>query len=87
MPSKIAPVVRPEPEIGLAIAKARIAWALDHPGISDWLKAALRTANDLDPVAVENDVEMLRFLITGRATAEIAVSMRHIGIVPEHDAP
>lgn len=69
------PVVWQEPEVALAIAEARIDWALNHPQTSDWLKAALLAAQGLDPVAIQNDVEMLRHLIAQRATAEIEIAM------------
>ncbi|WP_314372972.1 hypothetical protein [Sphingomonas paucimobilis] len=60
-----------EPEIKLAIAERRIAWVLDHPAFSDWLKDALWSARICDPVAVQNDIEMLRHLIAARSTAQI----------------
>ena len=59
----------------LAIAEARIAWVLDHPAMSDWLKQALRAAEGLDPTALQNDLEMLRHLITPRSQAQIEISM------------
>lgn len=36
---------------------------LEPPHTSDWLKKALRTADDLDPIELQNDAEMLRHLI------------------------
>ncbi len=36
-----------------------IAWLLEHPGISDWLKAALRSARECDPIALNNDLQLL----------------------------
>lgn len=54
---------RQEPETKLALAEARIEWVLEPPHTSDWLKKALRTADDLDPIELQNDVEMLRHLI------------------------
>jgi hypothetical protein len=59
----------------LAAADARIAWVLDHPHMSDWLKRALRMADGLDPVALQNDVEMLKQLIVSRAQAQIDLAM------------
>ena len=52
-------------------AERRIAWALDHPGASAWLKDALRAALVRDPVEVMNDVEMLRELL--RLRTELVV--------------
>lgn len=77
MKSEVLPFVRQEPETALAIANARIDWALKHPHLSDWLKEALRSATGLDPIAIQNDVEMLRHLISLRATAEIEITMNH----------
>ena len=67
--------MRQELENELAAADARIAWVLDHPQVSDWLKAALRTAVGLDPVRLQNDIEMLRQLIIARAQAQIEIAM------------
>ncbi|GHH25177.1 hypothetical protein GCM10008023_38160 [Sphingomonas glacialis] len=67
--------VRREPEIMLAVADARIAWVLEHPHMSDWLKQALRTADGLDPIGLQNDIEMLRHLIVPRAQAQIEITM------------
>ncbi len=70
--------VRQEPEIMLAIADARIAWVLEHPHMSDWLKQALRTADGLDPIELQNDVEMLRHLIVPKSQAQIEITMTSI---------
>lgn len=67
--------VRQEPEIMLAEADARIAWVLEHPHMSDWLKQALRTADGLDPIGLQNDVEMLRNLVLTRSQARIEIAM------------
>jgi len=64
-----------EPELLLAVAEARIAWVLDHPQMSDWLKHALRAAEGLDPIALQNDVEMLRHLLGSRSQAQIEITM------------
>ena len=55
--------MRQEPEFQLATAGSRIAWVLDYPHMSEWLKQALRAANGLDLMAMQNDIEMLRHLI------------------------
>lgn len=78
MKSRLIPAIRQEPEITMAIAEARIDWALNHPHLSDWLKEALRSASGLDPIALQNDIEMLRLLISGRASAEIEIMMSHV---------
>lgn len=68
--------VRQEPEIALALAEAKIAWALNHPHLSDWLKSALRTTTGLDQIAIQKEIELLGQLITQRAIAiqDIALS-------------
>jgi len=44
----------------------RIRWVLENPAMSDWLKEALRSALREDPVALANDLEILRHLIVPR---------------------
>lgn len=66
---------RREHENMLSIADARISWVLEHPHMSDWLKQALRTADGLDPIALQNDVELLRHLIVPRSQAQIEIAM------------
>jgi hypothetical protein len=41
----------------------RIAWVLAHPGMSPWLKAALKGATGCPPVEVQNDLEILNLLL------------------------
>lgn len=53
----------------LTVAEERIQWVLDHPGMSDWVKGALRTARDCNPVDVINDLEILNTLLRLRAEA------------------
>lgn len=43
-------------------AEKQIAWVLAHPGMSDWLKDAIRTAVDRDPELLLNDLEILCLL-------------------------
>lgn len=64
----------------LAAADARIAWVLDHPHMSDWLKGALRNAEGIDPVVLQNDVEILRQLLIARAQAQIEIAMTSAGV-------
>ena len=52
-------------------AERQIAWVLDHPHISAWLKDALRAALLCDPIVVVNEVEMLRELLRFRTNAII----------------
>lgn len=71
----LVPDVRQEPEIALAHAEAKVEWVLNHPHMSDWLKAALRSAKGLDSVEIQNDIEMLRHLIAIRASAEVEIAL------------
>ncbi|MBY0306372.1 MAG: hypothetical protein K2W86_14630 [Sphingomonas sp.] len=68
-------VARQEPEIALAAAEARIAWILDHPHMSDWLKTVLRSTEGCDPIALQNDLDMLRHLIMPRVAAQIEIQV------------
>ncbi|MBP2277654.1 MULTISPECIES: hypothetical protein [Sphingomonas] len=72
---RVTPFARQEPEILRSRANARIAWVLNHPHMSDWLKAALRSAQALDPIAIQNDIEILRHLITLRVNAEVELAL------------
>ena len=57
-------------ESALEAVEARIAWVLDHAGITPWLKKALREAVDNgDPVTAGNDAEILRNLLQARSAA------------------
>ena len=60
-------------------AERQIAWVLAHPGMSAWLKRALRTAVDRDPVDILNDLEMLNLLLQSRSQAEIDQSLSQYG--------
>lgn len=60
----------------LAAANARIEWVLTNPRMSDWLKQALRTAEGADPIALVNDLEILRQLLVPRAQAQAEIELR-----------
>lgn len=51
------------PAQALQAIEDRIDWVLSHPGISTWVKTALRAARERDPIAVLNDLEMLCALL------------------------
>lgn len=53
-------------------ADAHIAFILEHPGMSDWLKTALQEALPHDPIAVLNDLEILNLVLRKRSEALIA---------------
>ncbi len=63
------------PETRLATIDAQIAWVLAHPDMSDWLKDALRSALVLNPIAVVNDLEVLRQLLLPRANTLSGVTL------------
>lgn len=52
-------------------AEKQIAWVLAHPGMSDWLKDAIRTAADCDPVNLLNDLEILCLVLRAKSQAAI----------------
>lgn len=56
----------------LTKVEERIDYVLAHPGMSSWLKHALRTALARDPVEVANDLEILSVLLRSRADALVA---------------
>lgn len=53
----------------LEVSDIRIAWVLNNPAMSSWLKAALRGALEQNPIVVSNDVEVLSNLLRARADA------------------
>ncbi len=59
-------------EVALLNAERRIAHALVHPALSDWLKQTLHTALDRDPVMLANDLELLGHLLRPWSEARIA---------------
>ncbi len=57
-------------------AEVQIAWVLAHPGMSNWLKDAFRTAADCDPVDLLNDLEILCLLLRAKSQAAIDERLR-----------
>lgn len=53
-------------------AEAHIAFILEQPGISDWLKRALREALPRDPITVINDLEILNLVLRQRSEALVS---------------
>jgi hypothetical protein len=66
------------PNGAIDVAEARIAWVLDHPHTSEWLKNAIRTADGLEPAALQNDVEVLKHLVQLLAHAHMEISLRSL---------
>lgn len=62
----------------LKATELRIAWVLDNPAMSSWLKAALRGALEQNPIVVSNDVEVLSNLLRARADAWL---QDHLGAI------
>lgn len=46
-----------------------IDWVLSRPNMSSWLKEALTTARDRDPIDVLNDLEILNYILRTRSKA------------------
>lgn len=59
----------------LKVAEERIQWVLDRPGMSDWVKGALRTARERNPVDVLNDLEVLNALLRTHAEARVDLAL------------
>ena len=57
-------------------AERQIAWVLAHPGMSDWLKDALKSAADRDPVHLLNDLDILGLLLRTKSQAIIDDQLR-----------
>jgi len=55
-------------------AQQRIAWIDSHAGFSDWLKIALKSAVERNPVDVINDLEILTQVLRAWTTAAIQMS-------------
>lgn len=60
----------------LKSAEEPIKWVLANQNMSEWLKQALRTAMDRDPVDVLNDLEILQTLLRLRCQCLIDLSVR-----------
>ncbi|QPC95913.1 hypothetical protein [Mesorhizobium sp. INR15] len=59
------------PDDTLPKIEKHIAWVLAHPGMSAWLKDALRTSADRDPVDLLGDLAMLSLLLKAKSHAAI----------------
>lgn len=59
------------PSETLRLAEKQIDWVLAHADTSAWLKDALRTACEHDPVTLLNDIELLHTLLQPRSQALI----------------
>lgn len=52
------------------LVKDRLAWALGHPAVSDWVKRGLESARQRDPVEVLNDLELMTNVVRQWASAD-----------------
>ena len=52
------------------LVKDRLAWALGHPAVSDWVKRGLASARQRDPVEVLNDLELMTHVVRQWASAD-----------------
>ena len=50
----------------------QLSFVMAHPGISEWLKNALRSALERDPIEVLNDLEILNLILRNRSHMLIA---------------
>ncbi|HMM57857.1 MAG TPA: hypothetical protein PKD77_09765 [Rudaea sp.] len=58
-------------EARVRLAEENIAWILDHPAFSGWLKDTLGSAIARDPERVANDLEILTHVLRGWTSARI----------------
>lgn len=63
-----------------------IATVLNDPTASYWLKRALWSAMNCDPVDVANDCEWLSALLGKRANSILSVAIEEFGGSPEHES-
>ena len=63
------------PAAAVREAERRIAWVLENPLTSAWLKDALESATRRDPVDVMNDLELLDHVLKEWARAKIEVQL------------
>lgn len=54
----------------------RIDWVLAHPGMSPWLKTALISARERDPIEVLNDLEILNLLLRTQCDARFHIALQ-----------
>lgn len=59
------------PAARLSVADERIDWVMSHPGMSEWLKSALRSSRSRNPVDTLNDLEIMAALLRERSQALI----------------
>lgn len=52
----------------------RIAWVLSDPRMSSWLKEALRSSRERDPVEVLNELEILNLLLRTECETKIQIA-------------
>lgn len=55
---------------------------LASPAVSDWLKSALKSALERDPIDAANDATRLAEVLDARAHAKLIVDMARLGMRP-----
>lgn len=55
------------PTDSASAVEAQLAFVLQHPGMSDWIKRALLDAVNRPPIEVLNDLEILNRILRSRA--------------------
>ena len=62
-------------ENGMTDSTKKKDWILSRPSMSPWLKNALTTAWDRDPVDVLNDLEILNHMLRTRSDRRIRLAL------------
>ena len=60
----------------LVDVEEHIEYLLQHPGLSEWLKSALRHSLKLNPGTVLNDLSMLNLVLTRRSEALLMIAIK-----------
>ena len=71
-----------DPRTTLRETEQRINWVLENPKMSDWLKTALKTCQDRDPVALLNDLEILQTILQPHAYAKLSILRAEKSVAP-----
>jgi hypothetical protein len=69
-------IVAERTDLVLAEANAKIAALRPSPHASNWLKTALTAFEGFDAVTLQNDIEILRSIVTPVASGESEIAMQ-----------
>ncbi len=67
--SEVAP--QPPEQIEAEDVMTYVRFVLSHPGMSRWLKDALASAMERDPISVLNDLELLSLITRSRIRRDL----------------